>query len=90
MKLKNVYNELIKLALDKTSKIIIGDYEEKIGFTPNGSLMYFIPEKKFIFDIEKILNGREKMNLKAFREIEKDAKPVNMPGEIKKLTKSEL
>lgn len=53
MKLKNVYNELIKLALDKTSKIIIGDYEEKIGFTPNGSLMYFIPEKKNLSSISK-------------------------------------
>lgn len=27
------------------------------------------------------------MNLKPFREIEKDAKPVSMPGEIKKIDK---
>ena len=59
MKIKKVYDEIIKASLNNEKAIIfLGKLEDKIAVSTDGFIMYFVPEKDFIFDIEKILRGR--------------------------------
>lgn len=89
MKLKKIYDEITKAYFKKGSKIIIGDWDDsEIGVTTDGFKMYFLPVDKFIFDVEKLLRGREKINMSAFKE-PRDLKEVfktNEMREIKSMT----
>ncbi len=68
MKLAKIYNEVIKARL-KDKRILLGDFDdETIGVSLDGYVMYFIPKNNFLLDENKILNTRDKMNLKNFKE----------------------
>ena len=77
MKLKKVYDEIIKASLNNDkAKIFLGKLEDKIAVSTDGFIMYFVPEKDFIFDIEKILRGGGRFNAKKLTEDEPKAKPI--------------
>ena len=86
MKLKKVYDEIIKASLNNDkAKIFLGKLEDKIAVSTDGFIMYFVPEKDFIFDIEKILRGGGRFNANEFTKDEPKAKPINETSEMKKL-----
>ena len=86
MKLKKVYDEIIKASLNNDkAKIFLGKLEDKIAVSTDGFIMYFVPEKDFIFDIEKILRGRGRFNAKELTKDEPNAKPASRTGETKEL-----
>ena len=86
MKLKKVYDEIIKASLNNEKVIIhLGKIEDKIAISTDGFIMYFVPEKDFIFDAEKILRGRSKFNANELTKDEPKAKPIGKTGEMKEL-----
>lgn len=86
MKIKKVYDEIIKASLNNEKAIIhLGKIEDKIAISTDGFIMYFVPEKDFIFDAEKILRGRSKFNANELTKDEPKAKPIGKTGEMKEL-----
>ena len=86
MKIKKVYDEIIKASLNNEKAIIhLGKTEDKIAISTDGFIMYFVPEKDFIFDIEKILRGRGSFNAKELTKNETNAKTVSKTGEMAEL-----
>ena len=86
MKIKKVYDEIIKASLNNEKAIIfLGKLEDKIAVSTDGFIMYFVPEKDFIFDIEKILRGRGRFNAKELTKDEPKAKPISKTGEMAEL-----
>ena len=85
MKLKKVYDEIIKASLNKNSRIYLGRLEDKIAISTDGFIMYFVPEKDFIFDIEKILRGGSRFNAHKLTKDAPKAKPISKTGEMKEL-----
>lgn len=88
MKLKKIHDEITKAYFNKKgSKIIIGDWNDsEIGITTDGFKMYFLPVDEFIFDVEKLLRGKEKINTNAFKE-PRDLKEVFKTNEMRTVKK---
>lgn len=87
MKLDKIYNEVVKERLRDNERIIIGYFDENmIGVSTNGHVMYFIPKKEFLLDIDILLNNNHMFNLNRFKE-PKDLKEIVETTEYRKIEK---
>lgn len=85
MKLDKVYNEVIKERLKSNERVFMGYLDEDtIGVTTDGFVMYFIPKKEFLLDVEILLKNRHTLNLENYKE-PKDLKEIPKTNEYRKL-----
>lgn len=76
MKLDKIYNEVVKKRLEYNGRVFMG-YLDKgtIGVSTDGFVMYFIPKKEFLLDVETLLKDNYTSNLENFKE-PKDLKEI--------------
>lgn len=85
MKLDKIYNEIVKERLKDNDRIFMGYLDEDtIGVTVNGFVMYFIPKKEFLLNIDVLLNNRDAINLSRFKE-SGDLKGIVKTNEYRKV-----
>lgn len=76
MKLDKIYNEIVKERLKDNGRIMIGYLDEDtIGVSTDGFVMYFIPKKEFLLDVDVLLRNSHTINLSVFKE-PKDLKEI--------------
>lgn len=92
MKLDKIYNEVVKERLkDKNNRRIMMGYidEGTIGVTVNGFVMYFIPKKEFLLDVDVLLRNRHIIDLSNFEE-PKDLKEIFKTNEYRKVENRQI
>ena len=83
MDIKNICLDIVKNHFNVSAKLYIGEIDEATTLvTLDGKCLYLIPNKSFIFDYEKILDGRDMVN----RVKEKIIDPMTKISEIATLT----
>lgn len=88
MKLDKIYNEVVKERLKDNGRIMMRYLDDDtIGVSANGFVMYFIPKKEFLLDVDALLRNSHTIDLKVFKE-PKDLKEIAKTTEHREVKKN--
>ena len=94
MKLTNIYKDLISYRL-RGNHIVIGDMKgddddnrQLYGVSDNIYMCYCIPKDKFLLDVDKALDGRNKFNMESFTPEDEDVEEVARTNKLFDITDS--
>lgn len=89
MKVKKIYEEIIKEHLNQKSRAAYGRWKEYVVFIPDGFRLYLLPEKDFPVDLEKVPKGEllSASTIEGLLKGEKDSSVAELTDEMRELKK---